>query len=66
MKSGRFFLSTGFRRSSRGWWHVLVAVHRRWRLDFVRPEGKPDYRRIYLGPVEVEWSIDCAGKGETG
>lgn len=54
---GRTYISTGFRRT-RGdvLWHVLGALHRRWRLAFVRPPGKPGYRRIYVGPVEIEWS----------
>lgn len=56
MRSGKWFLSTGFQRHANGWWHVLVALHLKWRLDFVRPQGKPGYRRIYLGPLEIEWS----------
>lgn len=56
MKAGRYFLSTGFVQSRRGDWHLLVAVHRRWRLDFVRPAAKPGYCRLYLGPIEIEWS----------
>lgn len=54
MKAGRFFLSTGFYQS--GTRHLLFALHRRWRLAFVRPAAKPDYRRLYLGPLEIEWS----------
>lgn len=55
--SGRQYISTGFRaRRGGGWWHVLIAVHRRWRLAFVRPHSKPGYRRLYVGPLEIEWS----------
>lgn len=57
MKTGKWFLSTGFQPGrTGGWWHLLVAVHRRWQLRFVRPGGKPSYRRLYLGPFEIEWS----------
>lgn len=54
MKAGRYFISTGFSGPRSG--HLLVALHRAWRLDFVRPHGKPGYRRLYLGPLEIEWS----------
>lgn len=54
MKAGRFFISTGFYQN--GTRHLLVALHRRWRFTYVRPSAKPDYRRLYLGPVEIEWS----------
>lgn len=57
MRFGKWFVSSGPREHrSGGWWHVLVAVHLRWRVDFVRPFGKPLYRRLYLGPIEIEWS----------
>ena len=57
MKLGKWFLSTGFHeRRSGGWWHVLVALHRQWRIDFVRPFSKPGYSRLYLGLIEIEWS----------
>lgn len=52
------FITTGFRRRrSGGFWHLLVALHKRWRVDYVRPPGKPNYRRLYIGPVEIEWSM---------
>ena len=53
---GRYYVSTGFRPYHSGFWHLLFAVHRRWRIAFVRPDAKPDYRRVYFGPVEIEWS----------
>lgn len=56
MKIGRIFVSTGFYRFGTNWRHLLVALHRRWRLDYVRPVAKPDYRRLYIGPLEIEWS----------
>lgn len=56
MKAGKWFLSTGFRCYSDGFWHLLVAVHRRWRIDYLEPHAKPGYRRVYLGPIEIEWS----------
>jgi hypothetical protein len=56
MITGKWFISTGFRESGTGWWHFLLAVHRKWRFDFVRPSGKPGYRRLYVGPLEFEWS----------
>jgi len=56
MKLGRLFISTRFYRSGTTWRHYLVALHRRWRIAYVRPAGKPNYRRLYIGPVEIEWS----------
>jgi hypothetical protein len=51
------FITTGFqRRSGGGFWHLLIAVHRSWRVDFVKPPAKPGYRRLYIGPIEIEWS----------
>lgn len=53
----RNYLSTGFKPArGGGYWHILLAVHRRWRLAFVRPPMKPEYRRLYIGPLEIEWS----------
>jgi len=49
IKAGRCFVSL---LNSRG--HLLIALHRHWRLDFVRPPGKPGYARLYVGPVEIE------------
>lgn len=57
MKFGRWFVSTGFRRYGEDWWHLLFAVHRQWRMRFVRPASKPNYRRLYIGPLEIEWSL---------
>jgi hypothetical protein len=55
---GRYFLSTGPRRLKRGgYWHVLLAVRRRWRAAFVQVHTKPGYRRFYFGPFEIEWSV---------
>lgn len=56
MKVGFVFVSTGFYQSEGSWRHNLVALHRRWRFAFVRPAAKPNYRRLYIGPVEIEWS----------
>ena len=58
MRYGRCYISTGFKqkRGGRGFWHLLFALHRHWRVAFVRPDGKPGYRRLYVGPVEIEWS----------
>lgn len=56
MKIGRTFISTGFYRSGAHWRHVLAALHWRWRFDFVRPAAKSDYCRLYVGPLEIEWS----------
>ena len=56
MKYGKWFVSTGFRRRPGGWWHLLLAVHREWRASFVKPAAKPKYRRLYIGPLEIEWS----------
>jgi hypothetical protein len=54
---GKNYISTGYlRKAAGGWWHLLVAVHRRWRLDFVRLEYPDARRRLYVGPFEIEWS----------
>jgi len=39
----------------RGQRHLLFALHSRWRLRFTRPSGKPGYRRLFVGPLEIEW-----------
>lgn len=36
--------------------HILVAIRRKWNLAFTRPNGKPQYRRLYIGPFEIEVS----------
>lgn len=53
---GKWFVSSGFRPRRNGFWHVLVAFHSRWRIDFVKPSAKPGYNRLYVGPIEIEWS----------
>ncbi len=59
MITGRYFISTGFlRHRNGGFWHLLVAFRWGWRFAFIRPSSKPHYRRLYIGPVEIEWS--CA------
>lgn len=45
----------------KGWygaysWHVTFALHKGLNLGFVIPPGNPFYRRLYFGPVEIEWS----------
>lgn len=57
MKTGKWYITTGFIKSGRWYWHLLGAVHRRWRLSLVRPGWRPGYKRIYLGPFEIEFSI---------
>ena len=32
-----------------------VAFRWRWHLYFIKPDGKPSYRRFYVGPFEFEW-----------
>lgn len=55
---GRYYVSTGAQRlKSGGWWHVLIAVRRRWRAALVQVHSKPGYRRLYIGPVEIEWRL---------
>jgi hypothetical protein len=49
--TGSNFVVVGFGRIN----HILLALHRRWRVEFVKPSGKPGYRRLYLGPLEIEW-----------
>jgi hypothetical protein len=52
VKTGRCFVSL---LTARG--HILAALHRRWRFEFVVPPGKLGfYRRLYVGPLEIEWS----------
>lgn len=51
------FISTGFMTNKRGVTrHFLVQWHSRWRFDFRKPGGKPGYKRLYVGPLEFEWS----------
>lgn len=57
MKTGRWFISTGFRRAKRHWWRGEIAVHRRWRLAFVRPWWSTCTWRLYVGPIEIGWSF---------
>ena len=55
--SAKHYVSTGLRPArGGGFWHLLVAVHGRWRFAFIRPAMKPNYRRLYIGPIEIEWS----------
>lgn len=50
INKGRYFVSFfGVKR------HLLFAIHKRFRVDLVRPHGKPTYRRLYLGFIEIEW-----------
>lgn len=39
---------------SGGW--VLVGLHLRWRLAAYLPLPAKSVNRIYLGPIEVEWT----------
>lgn len=51
------FITTGFQpRRGGGFWHLLIAWHRHWRFAFVKPAAKIGYRRLYIGPIEIEWS----------
>ena len=36
--------------------HVTLALRWRLRFGYVRPAGKPNYHRLYIGPLEIEWS----------
>lgn len=37
--------------------HLMLCLNPfSWRLDLIDVVGKPGYRRLYLGPLEVEWS----------
>lgn len=69
MRIGKYYVSTGFkRRRDGGFWHMLIAVHRRWRVGVVYPDARPYYTRVYVGPLEIEWSasptIRAAKEGE--
>lgn len=35
--------------------HLLFALRKQWHWYFVKPHGKPGYKRMYLGPLEIEW-----------
>lgn len=50
---------------------MFIAFHRftlalRWRWHFysVRPPGKPGYRRLYIGPLEIEMRSRIEGEGK--
>jgi hypothetical protein len=60
------------RHNGNGWfasWRVcggfcLVAFRPfSWRLCVVRPQHKPGYTRLYLGPIELERSARTHSKG---
>jgi hypothetical protein len=42
---------------NRGW--VLVGLHRRWRLSAFLPLPSKPVNRVYLGPLELEWTKPC-------
>jgi hypothetical protein len=46
-----FYHGDGWFVSGRHW---LLAVRWRWHFYFIRPPGKPGYKRIYFGPFELE------------
>jgi hypothetical protein len=52
----KWYISTGFRGRPGAWRHVLIALRWPMRFAYVRPDAKPEYRRVYIGPVEIEWS----------
>ncbi|WVH13939.1 hypothetical protein CASP1_00016 [Alcaligenes phage CASP1] len=54
MKVGRFSNSWRGNGVFISFWRVLIALRWRWHLDYIRPSGKPGYRRLYVGPVELE------------
>jgi len=45
---------------------VTLALRRRWHLYVVKPQGKPGYRRVYIGPLEIEMRTDQQRQGEGG
>ena len=36
--------------------HFTFGIRVRWHFRFTKPPGKPNYTRLYLGPLEFEWS----------
>lgn len=54
MKVGRF---SNFWRGNGvfiSFWRVTIALRWRWHFDYVKLFWKPGYRRLYVGPVELE------------
>lgn len=54
MKVGRFcdeWRGDGVQVIAGRW---TIALRLRWRFAFVRPPSKPGYKRLYVGPLEVE------------
>lgn len=45
-----------FVAAGRGKNHVLLALRKRLNFGFVVPNGKPSFRRLYLGFVEIQYS----------
>lgn len=39
-----------------GW--LLIALRWRWHLRFTRPPAKPGVWRLYIGPLEIERSVN--------
>lgn len=35
-------------------WRITLALRWRWHCYAVKPPGKPGYRRLYVGPLEIE------------
>jgi hypothetical protein len=63
MKTGTFYdpwrgngIFASFRPSF-GPQHVTLCLRWRWHLYFIKPASKTHYRRLYLGPLEIEWSV---------
>lgn len=48
--NGVFFATGKGRR------HVLLAVRKTLNFGFRIPNGKPDFRRLYLGLLEIQYS----------
>lgn len=54
MKVGRFSNSWRGNGVFVSFWRVTIALRWRWYLEYIKPPGKPGYRRWYVGPVEFE------------
>lgn len=58
MITGKYFISTGYKEYEGNLWHILFALHKEFKIAFVKPESKPNYRRIYIGWLEIEYSFN--------
>jgi hypothetical protein len=51
LKTGKYFVAVVWDEYNK---HVLLSLHKKWRLKVVHLKYKCGYTRIYIGPLEIE------------